>query len=184
MSKTLTHAHGWYHVEHWRDGQCIWSEDTDNQLYNEGQFALLDIAIRGGTAPANWFIGLMKNTLLTLPAVSSTLASLNTAGPYELTNAADAGYSARAQVNRDATANGWPTLAPNGSGEQITSKTVTFVNTGGGGTWTDTVRWMFVTTVGTVGDTTGKLFSLAQLSADRSLHNGDSLQITYNLRLT
>lgn len=182
-TKTQSGAHGWYHVEHLRDGKCIWSEDTDNQLYNEGQFAILDIALRAGVAPANWFIGLMKNTLSVLPAITSTLASLNTAGPYELNNISDPGYSARAQVNRDATANGWPTLAPSGSGEQASAKTVTFTNTGGSA-WSDTVRWMFVSTIGTVGDTTGKLFSLAQLSVDRLLQNGDQLQITYNLRLS
>jgi hypothetical protein len=176
-------AHGWYHVEHWRDGQLIWQEDTDNQLYNEGQFAILDIALRGGSAPANWFMGLMKNTLAALPAVTSTLGTLNTAGPYELTNAGDPGYSARGQINRDATANGWPTLAPSGSGEQASAKTVVFTNTGGAA-WTDTVRWMFITTVATVGDTTGKLISLAQLSVDRLLQSGDQLQVTYNLRLT
>jgi len=160
-----------------------WSEDTDNQLYNEGQFLILDVAFRNGTAPANFFIGLMKNTLSSLPATSSTLASLNAAGPYELTNASDPGYTARQQVNRDATASGWPTLVVSGTGEQITSKTVTFTNSGVSA-WADSVRWMFVTTIVTVGDTTGKLVSLAQLSVDRVLQPGDQLQITYNLKLT
>jgi hypothetical protein len=176
-------AHGWYHVEHWRNEELIWSENTNNQLYNEGQFMILDVALRGGTAPANWFVGLMKNTLTSLPATTSTLSTLNTAGPYELSSLADPGYSTRAQVNRDATANGWPTLAVSGSGEQASTKTVVFTNTSGTA-WADTVRWMFISTVGTVGDTTGKLVSLAQLSVDRLLQFGDQLQITYNLKLT
>ena len=181
--QTQTHAQGWYHVEHWRQGQVIWSENSQNQLYNEGQFAILDIAFRGGSTPANWFIGLMKNTMATLPVVTSTLSSLSLSGSPELTNAADPGYSARAQVNRDATANGWPTLAVSGTSEQIASKTVTFTNTGGVA-WSDTVRWMFVTTQGAVGDTSGKLIRLAQLSVDRVLQPGDQLQLTYNLRFS
>jgi hypothetical protein len=174
-------AVGFYHVECYdKDGNLKWSEDAQNALMDEGEFAILDIALRGGTAPANWFIGLMKNTLTVLPAETSTLASLNTAGPYELTNASDAGYSARQQVNRDATASGWPTLSLNGGDYQATSKTVTWTATGN---WADTVRWLFLTTIVTVGDTTGKLISLAQLSADRTLLSGDSLNITYNLKL-
>lgn len=175
---------GWFHVKHLdSSGKLLWEGEADNQLYNEGQFMLLDVTLRNGTAPSSFYIGLMKNTLASLPAQSSTLASLNTAGPYELTNGSDPGYSARAAVNRDSTASGWPTLSVSGNGEQITSKTVTFTNSGGSA-WSDTVRWMFVTTVATVGDTTGKLFSLAQLSVDRILQPGDQLQITYNLKLT
>lgn len=174
-------AIGYYHVEHRNaKGELLHEEDAPNALYDEGEFAILDIALRGGTAPSNWFIGLMKSTLSGAPAETSTLSSLNGAGPYELTNASDPGYSARAQVNRDATASGWPTLALNSGDYQATSKSVVFTASGD---WTDTVRWMFLTTIVTVGDTTGKLISFAQLSADRTLKNGDTLTITYNLKL-
>lgn len=174
-------AIGYYHIEHRNAaGELLHEEDAPNALMDEGEFAILDIALRAGTAPANWFIGLMKNTLTVLPAETSTLATLNSAGPYELTNGSDPGYSARAQVNRDATANGWPTLALNSGDYQATSKSVVFTASSN---WTDTVRWMFLTTVSTVGDTTGKLISLAQLSADRTLLSGDTLTITYNLKL-
>lgn len=178
---TAIKSFGVYHVECYdKDGNLKWSEDCPNALMDEGEFAILDIAFRGGTAPSNWFIGLMKSTLSALPAETSTLATLNSAGPYELTNASDPGYSARQQVNRDATASGWPTLALDTGDYKITSKTVSWTASGN---WSDTIRWMFLTTVGTVGETTGKLISLSQLSADRTLLNGDTLNITYSLKL-
>lgn len=172
---------GSYRVECYdRDGNLKWAEDCENALFDEGEFAILDIALRGGTAPASWYIGLMKNTLASSPAESSTLASLAGAGPYELTNGTDPGYSARQPVARDATAAGWPTLVLDSGDYQATSVTVQWT---AGSDWGDTVRWMFLTTVGTVGDTTGKLISLAQLSRDRLLAASDVLKITYNLKL-
>jgi hypothetical protein len=181
--ESVGHCIGVYHVEHYdAAGRLLWSEDTHNRLYNQGQFAILDIALRGGTAPASWYIGLMSNNLQSQPAVSSTLATLAGAGPYELT-AGDTGYSARQPINRDATAAGWPTLGVVGAGEQATAATVTWTNTGGV-PWVDTVRWMFLSTVGTVGDTTGKFISLAQLNVDRLMNPGDRLQVTYSLLLT
>lgn len=172
---------GEYYVEHWRAGVLIWSAHAKNQLFNEGQSNALQVWLAGVAGPANWFMGLMKNTQTVLPVRASTLASLNTAGPFELTNASDPGYSARPQINRDATGNGWSTPIVSGSGEQTTAKTIAFTATGN---WTDTVRWMFITTVGTIPDTTGKLISLAQLPADRLLLSGDTLNITYSLTLT
>lgn len=172
---------GLYRVE-CRDsaGNLKWAEECQNALYDEGEFAILDIALRAGTAPASWYLGLMKNSLNLAPAETSTLASLNTAGPYELTNGSDPGYAARLAVARDATASGWPTLVLASGDYQATSKTVTWTATGN---WSDTVRWVFMTTVGTAGETTGKLISLAQFAADRTLLNGDSLNVTYSLKL-
>jgi hypothetical protein len=171
---------GIYHVEcRDQDGNLKWSEDAPNALYDEGEFAILDIALRAGSAPASWYIGLLKTSLGSAPAETATLATLPVA-THELTNASDPGYSARQAVARDATASGWPTLALNGGDYQVTSKQVSWTASSN---WTDTVRWIFLTTVGTVGDTTGKLISLAQLSADRLLLSGDTLQVTYSLKL-
>jgi hypothetical protein len=159
--------------------ELLWEETATNALFDEGEFAILDIALRGGTAPANWFIGLLKNSLASAPAETTTLTTLTTA-TYELTNASDPGYTARQQVNRDGTAAGWPTLALDVGDYKATSKTVSWTASGN---WTDTVRWIFLTTVGTIPDATGKFISLAQLSADRTLLNGDTLNITYSLKM-
>lgn len=181
-TSSSSRAHGWYDLEcYGADGILKWADRADNALMNEGQFAILDIAFRNGTAPASWFMGMFKNTLATVPATTSTLASLNVAGPYELTAGSDPGYTARQPINRDATAAGWPTLTTSGSGEKITSVQVQWTATAN---WTDTIRHVFITTIATVGDTTGKLVSVAQLPADRLLQNGDVLKVTYSLALT
>lgn len=174
-------AVGVYHVEcYGSDGNMKWTEDAPNALYDEGEFMILDVALRGGTAPANFFIGLLKNSLATAPVETSTLASLPVS-THEPTNATEPGYAARQQVNRDATASGWPTLVLNSGDHQATSKTVSWTASAN---WTGTLRWIFLTSITTVADTTGKLFSLAQLSADRTLLSGDTLQVTYSLKLT
>ncbi len=162
------------------EGNLKWVEDAPNALYDEGEFAILDIALRGGTAPSSWYIGLMSDDLTVAPAETSTLSSLDGAGPYEPTNGQNPGYSARQAVARDATASGWPTLALDSGDFKATAKTVTWTASGN---WTKVIRWIFLTTIGTVGETTGKLISLAQLSADRTLLNGDSLSVTYSLKL-
>jgi hypothetical protein len=172
---------GYYSVQCFdKSGLLKWTDLCQNQLYNEGQYALLDIGLRGGSAPTQWAIGLFDNSLVALPDKDSTLASLDSAGPYEFNNVDDPGYSARQQINRDGTASGWPTLELSGDDEQATSKTVTFTATAD---WTHIVNWMFLTTVVSIPDTTGLLISIAELSAERTVLNGDSLNITYNLKL-
>ncbi len=174
---------GVYHVECFdKDGNLKWSEDAQNALYDEGEFMILDVALRGGTAPGNFFIGLLKSTLAS-PAETSTLANLKSPTEYELLNANEPGYgttTARKQVNRDATANGWPTLTLASGDYQATAKTVSWTASGN---WTSTVRWIFLTDNADQANTSGKLFSVAQLSADRTLLNGDTLNITYSLKL-
>lgn len=172
-------AAGVYHVT-CRDkhGRVKWMDVCPNALFNEGEQLVLDVALRGGTAPTTWALGLMKNTLAALPALTSTLASLNTAGPYEPTSASNSGYSARLTVARSTV--GWPTLALSGSYYQATTLTGTWT---AGANWTDTMRWLFLTTNTTVGDTTGKLVSMAQLSKDRLLVSADTLSVYYNLAL-
>jgi hypothetical protein len=176
-------GYGVYHLECYdKDGNLKWSEDAENALFDEGEFMILDVALRAGTAPAQFNIGLFKSTLAA-PAETSTLSALKTGTNYELTDAANAGYgttTARKQVNRDATANGWPTLSLNAGDYQATGKTVSWTATGN---WADTVRWIFMTNQPDATDLTGKLYSVAQLSADRTLLNGDTLNVTYSLKL-
>ena len=74
---------------------------------------------------------------------------------------------------------GWPTLTLNSGDFQATTTQESWTASGN---WGDTVRWIVITTVASVTDTTGKLYVVAQLSADRTLANGDTLNITYNLK--
>lgn len=174
---------GWFNIQHWRPSESgpvlVHEEQAFNELFNEGEYLFLDVVLRNGTAPASFYMGMMSNALATLPAKSSTLASLDIAGPYELNNSSDPGYTVRGTVARSTV--GWPVLSLAGGDYQATSIQVTFTATGN---FSDVIRWMFLTTVATAGDTTGKLIAIAQLSADRTLLNGDSLAITYNLKQT
>lgn len=165
---------------HDKDGNLLWTDKVENAVYDEGEFAILDIAFRAGTAPANWYFGLLRNSLAAAPAETATLAAGagNIAVPTnEAINATEAGY-ARILVERSNT--GWPTLALSGGDYQLTSKSVVWTASGN---WPTPIRWLFVTTIATSQDTTGKLISLAQLSADRTLGNGDTLTVTYSLKL-
>lgn len=119
-------AFGYYHVEcRDSDGNLKWEEDAPNALMDEGEFLILDVALRNGTAPTNYFIGLLKTSLSSMPAETTTLAGLPVS-THEPTNANEPGYDARRQVNRDATANGWPTLALASGDYQATSKAVSW----------------------------------------------------------
>jgi hypothetical protein len=178
--KTHIQVCGVYHVECYdAQGNLKWVDDAPNALYDEGEFAILDIALRNGTAPSAWYIGLLRNSLSSAPAESTTLSTIPVS-THEPQNSTEGGYSARQQVNRDNTSNGWPSLVLDAGDYKATSKTVTWTATSD---WPTPIRWIFLTTNGVVGDTTGKLISLAQLSVDRTLLNGDSLNITYSMKL-
>lgn len=171
--------YGQYHIDCIADGISRWSETISNTVYDEGEYMILDVMFRNGTAPSAYYMGLMKSTL-PLPAETATLASLKSPTNYELDNGGDPGYSIRQTINRDATASGWPTLVLDSGDYMITSKTVSWTATGD---WTDIVKYLFLTSVASVADTTGKLISLAQLSTPRTVYSGDTLNVTYNLKL-
>lgn len=160
------------------NGKVRWNEEIHNALFNEGEFLFLDVVLRNGTAPANWYLGLMSNDLVSIPAETSTLASLDGAGPYELTEGNCPGYG-RGLITRSSNIGGWNVLTLSGGDYQATS----VVAFGAEGNWTKNVRWFFLTTNGTTGDTTGKLVSMAQLSNDRTLFDGDTLTINYSIKL-
>ena len=172
---------GFYHVRCYdKDGNLKWEENAENAVFDEGEQSILDVYFRGATAPTSFFIGLLKNSLATIPVETTTMGTL-TVATHEPTNATEPGYSARQTVNRDGTAAGWPTLALNSGDYQVTSKVVSWTASAN---WTGTIRWLFMTTgSATVGNTTGLLLSVSQLSADRLLLSGDQLQITYNIKL-
>lgn len=147
-------------------GEEVWSLcGVPNALANQGEQDMLNVYLCGGAGPAGFFLRLFNCT----PVITSTLATL-TGEP------SSNGYAAQA-LNRDASANGWPTLALSAGNYQATSKTVTFIASGG--------SWGPVTNVSltTTSDNTGKLIAYAPLSVTRTLEPGDSLQVTYNLLL-
>ncbi len=147
-----------------KDGNLKWEElDRPNNLADEGEYMFLDVTLRGGTAPAGYFLRLFNDT----PVETDTLGSL-TGEP------SGNGYTAQT-VERNTT--GWPTLALDTGDYQATSSTETFSATGAG--WGPVTYCVLATTT----DGTGKLVSYVALSQSRTLAAGESLQVTYKLKL-
>lgn len=146
-------------------GNLKWEElNRSNALADEGEYLFLDITLRNGTAPSNYYLRLYNTT----PGETSTLGAIST---YEPTGN---GYAAQT-VERSNT--GWPTLALDSGDYQATSSTETFTATGAG--------WGPVTycVMATSSDNSGKLVSYVGLSQSRTLAAGESLQVTYKLKL-
>jgi hypothetical protein len=151
-----------------KDGKVIWEAlDQRNALADEGEYAVLDVFLRAGSAPAGFFIRLFNDT----PLETDTLADL-TGEP-----AADYGYAAKA-VTRDATASGWPTLALDVGDFMATSITVTFTANGG------VIGPVTQAILATTSNNAGKLIAYVALSQTRTLADGESLQVTYKIKLS
>lgn len=144
------------------DGRLIWAEDAKNALADEGEYAFLDIYLRGATPPAGFYIRLYNDT----PVETDTLSTL-TGEP------SGNGYAAIA-VERSNT--GWPTLALDSGDYMATSKEVTFTAAGG------SIGPVTYVALATSSDNTGKLISYAALSQSRTLATGESLKITYKVK--
>lgn len=144
-------------------GQIKWSETRHNALANEGQQEMLNVYLQGGTAPTAYALGLSSMTF----AKTTTYATI--------TNEPSGNGYARQTINRDGTASGWPTLALDTGDYKATAKTVTFTASGAG--------FGPVTSAFLVSATNNKLISYTALSASRTLVAGDTLQVTYAVKL-
>jgi len=162
--------HGWIGLWDFKcfdkDGNLKWEEQAYNALADEGEFAMLDVFLRAGSAPAGFFVRLFNDT----PTETDTLSDL-TGEP------SGNGYSAQA-VARDATAAGWPTLALDDGDYQATGKTVTFTASGG------SIGPVTYGVLATSTDSSGKLIAYVALSQSRTLATGESLQVTFKVKLS
>jgi len=149
------------------DGALKWSESRSNALANEGEYSILDTYFRGAAAPAGYYLRLYNTT----PGLTSTLATLSASEP-----ATANGYNPANQGLAKNTTD-WPSLSLVTSHYEVTSKTVTITASGG------TIGPVTYAAIATSSDNTGKLVAYAPLSATRTLQVGDSLQITYKVRL-
>jgi len=157
---------GW-RVAHLRNGKVIWlMESEGNILHDEGEKAILSAyfatALSGyGAPPASIYLGLDARTT---PAEADTLASLSgepSGSNYARQALSTAGTGLSGQdfyINQPA------------AYYRADSKTVTFTATGGN--WTAVTR-LFLCTVSS--GTAGKLICTKDLSASRTLLDGDSL---------
>lgn len=147
-----------------KDGKLKWEEvNRPNSLADEGEYMFLDVTLRAGSAPGSFYLRLFNDT----PVDTDTIGSL-TGEP------SGNGYTAQT-VARNTT--GWPTLALDSGDEQATSATQTFTATGAG--WGPVTYCVLTTST----DSSGKLVSYVALSTPRTLASGESLQVTYKLKL-
>ena len=140
-----------------REGRLKWVEVVNNLVTNEGLNDILNVYYEGAAAPTAFYVGL-TNASPTF-AAGDTMASH--AGWTENTNYSESG--------RPACSFGAV------SGQQVS-------NSGNPATFsinaTTTIGGAFLTTNATKGGTAGKLIGGAAFSANRSLANGDTLQVT------
>lgn len=134
-----------------------------NALADEGEEIILDVFLRGATAPTSLYVGLLSAT----PTDTTTLATM--------TELAVANGYARIAIARNTT--DWPTLALNSGDFMATSVAKVFTATG---TWTG-ATYAFLT--GASSGTTGDFIAYTALSGTRTLVNGDTLTVTHTVKL-
>lgn len=144
-------------------GNVLWTEAAHNALADEGEQSVLDVYLRGATPPSGFFVRLYNDT----PTDTDTLAIL-TGEPT------GNGYAPLA-IERSAV--GWPTLALDAGDYMATSKSVTVTASGG------SIGPVTYVVLATSSDNSGKLISYAALSQSRTLAAGESLTVTYKVKL-
>ncbi len=146
-----------------KDGNIIAQEVIENALADEGENQILDIYLRGATAPTGFFFRLYNDT----PVETDTLADL-------LNEPSSANGYAAQTVERSSV--GWPTFALDAGDWMATSKTVTFSATNSG--WTATYA-----VLATSSDNLGKLIAFVALSQTRTLAAGETLDVSMSVKL-
>ncbi len=152
------------------NGKILWTEEAHNVLGNDGQQHFLDVYLRAASGVTNFYLGLTDSTTTCSIAKADTLTTVVGYG-----EPSGNGY-ARQLIERSAT--GWPTLALDSGDYMATSSVETFTASGGS---IGPVYCAFVTDV--VSGTAGKHISFAALSTGRTLASGESLQVTYKIKL-
>lgn len=137
---------------------------TPNALADEGEQSMLDVYFRGATAPTAFYIALYNDT----PVDTDTMASL--AG-----EPSGSGY-ARQLVERSNT--GFPTLALDSGDFRAVSSVETFTASGGS---IGPVTHACLVTAAT--GTGGLHIAYNALSTSRTLASGESLDVTYRIKL-
>lgn len=158
--------HGYFVIEHKdRNGNVIWRDEGYNNLADEGEQAMLDVFFRNGNAPTAFALALFNDT----PVDTDTVSSL-TGEP-----AATYGY-ARQALARNTT--DFPALALDSGDYMVTSKVCTF--SASGGSWGPVTYAVLIATI----DSAAKLIAYKALSQSRTIADGESIDVTYKLKLS
>ena len=164
-------AKGRFHITcHDKDGNLKWEAETPNLVVNVGLQDMNTQYFKGATYSAAWYIGLYGAGATNNPAAGDTMASH--AGWTEVVAYSNATRPA-ASFGTATTAN--PSVISNSASPSAFS-----IN------GTSTVGGAFLCNNSTKSGTTGTLFSAGDFSApgDRSVVNGDTLNVTYTFNLT
>lgn len=163
-------ATGKYTVECFdKDGNLKWKAETPNLVVNVGLQYMAGAALTSTTQITTWYLGLYGAGASNTPAATDTMSSHigwteNTT--YSNANRPTATFVAATNAN--------PSVVTN------SASPATFNING-----TATIGGAFLTSSNTKGGTTGTLFSAADFQApgDRSVVNGDTLNVTYTFSL-
>lgn len=137
-----------------------------NTLVDEGEEDILDVYLRGATAPTSFYLRLYNDTC----AETDTLATLQN----EVTGT---GYPGTHTIARNST--GWPTFAQDGGDWKATSLTISWTNSGGGAWTAATTSVLATVTTGTA----GLFIAYRDLSATRTLQPSDQLDCYIGVKL-
>lgn len=169
-----TKAQGYYNLRCFKaDGSLRWETGAEeNLVVNDGLQYMSQTYFKGSGYTAAWYLGLYGAAASNNPAAGDTMASH--AGWTEFT-----GYSQATRpqaVFADATTAN-PSVTTNAA-----SVAVFTVNVAG----PVVIGGAFLTSDSTKGGTTGRLHSAADLQSpgDRTVYNGDTLQLTYTHNLS
>lgn len=164
-------ATGKYVVECFdKDGNLKWVAESKNLVVNVGLQYMAGSALTSTTQITTWYLGLYGAGASNTPAAGDTMASH--VGWTENTDYSEAN---RPAATFAAATNANPSVVTN-----TASKAVFTMNA------TTTIGGAFLTSNNTKGGSTGTLFSAAdfQSPGDRSVVNGDILNVTYTFSLS
>jgi hypothetical protein len=151
-----------------KDGNLKWEDSAKNLVVNTGLQDMNTKYFTGSTYTAAWYIGLVSSAGFSAYAAGDTLASH--AGWTE-TTAYSGGNRATASFGSATTAD--PSVINNAGSPGAFSITGTV-----------TVKGAFLTNIQSNTNNTGLLFSVSNFTGgDRSVVNGDTLNVTYEFSL-
>ncbi len=144
-----------------KDGNLKWKDKAENLVVNAGLNSILDIMFHGTTQVTTWYVGLTDGT----PTVAAADTMSSHAGWTEI---ADYSQSTRPEFNEAAASSQSISNSGNAAAFSING--------------TATVGGAFITSNNTKSGSTGTLFCAAAFSqGDRSVANGDTVNVTYTL---
>jgi hypothetical protein len=153
-----------------KDGNLKWEENNHNLVVNTGIQYMAGTALTSVTQITTWYIG-----LVTGPGSGTTFA----AGDTMLTHAGWTEFTGYSQATRVTATFATATTANPSVVTNSASVAVFSINAGG------TVAGAFLTSNNTKSGTTGTLFSASDFTGgDRTVVNGDALNVTYTFSLT